>query len=159
MVDICIFEVESFEQDAADAIKRVVEKILRSQVAPHQYLDREFAFHDDDDDEVEVHLQYVGLIYKDVLAALRYVGSTNELDLEGRGSVRRVGKHVSNLVAGDEMTMVSPGVFRTDFVVDKKHCRKLFSRLLIRDAAGMALAYLTAIYSLDHVGHVQKGQV
>lgn len=111
IINISILKVDPFEQDAADAIKRVVEKILRSQEAAHQYLDREFAFHDDTiytsrcywpldgqnipelkgytlkkihvgkaglldrlkwlescevglhDDEVDVHLQYVGLVY------------------------------------------------------------------------------------------------
>ncbi|PYH61297.1 MDR/SDR family oxidoreductase [Aspergillus niger CBS 101883] len=191
IINISILKVDPFEQDAADAIKRVVEKILRSQEAAHQYLDREFAFHDDTiytsrcywpldgqnipelkgytlkkihvgkaglldrlkwlescevglhDDEVDVHLQYVGLVY------LLYRVCAPQ---------RRVGKHVSNLVASDEVSVVSPGVLRNHFVVDQKHCRKLFSRSLIRDAAGMALAYLTAIYSLDHVGHVQKDQ-
>ncbi|PWY69919.1 hypothetical protein BO83DRAFT_390036 [Aspergillus eucalypticola CBS 122712] len=127
MIGIYMLEVESFEQNAASALGKIVQKSLTVQgcgrfCAPQR-----------------VYRWLIANSSYDILAALGYVGSTSELGLEGSGTVRRAGKHVTDLVAGDEVSV-------------------LLSGLSMKYAAGMALAYLTAIYSLDYVGQVQKDQ-
>lgn len=46
MIDLYMLEVESFEQNAADALEKIVQKVLQSKDVVGGYLDYEFAFHE-----------------------------------------------------------------------------------------------------------------
>ncbi|OOF96404.1 hypothetical protein ASPCADRAFT_4450 [Aspergillus carbonarius ITEM 5010] len=94
----------------------------------------------------------------DVLVAMGFVGDIDQLGVEGSGTVRRVGRHVTDLVVGEQVLVLGPGIFDTRFIVDQQRCRKLDKGLSLEDAANMALVYMTAVYSLVYVGQIKKGQ-
>ncbi|PYI03858.1 putative polyketide synthase [Aspergillus sclerotiicarbonarius CBS 121057] len=110
------------------------------------------------DDDVEIDIHYIGLNFRDILVAMGYVGNTDQLGVEGSGTVRRVGNHITDLIVGDQVLVLGPGIFSTRLVVDRQNCRKLGKGLSLEDAANMALVYMTAIYSLVYVGQIEKGQ-
>ncbi|PWY71104.1 putative polyketide synthase [Aspergillus sclerotioniger CBS 115572] len=110
------------------------------------------------DDDVEVDIHYIGLNFRDVLVAMGFFGDADQLGVEGSGTLRRVGNHVTDLVVGDRVLVLGPGIFGTRLVVDRQRCRKLDKGLSLEDAANMALVYMTAMYCLVYVGQIKKGQ-
>ncbi|RAL03554.1 KR-domain-containing protein [Aspergillus ibericus CBS 121593] len=109
---------------------------------------REYREEDLGDDEVEIDIHYIGLNFRDILVALGYVGNSDQLGVEGSGTVRRVRHHVTDLIVGDQVLVLGPGLFGTRSVVNRRRCKKLDKGLSLEDAANMALVYPTAIYSL-----------
>lgn len=93
------------------------------------------------------------------MVAMGLVGSKNEFGLEGSGVVRRAGPGVNNLQCGDRVALMHSGILATRVVASQQSCMKLPENLSLENAATMLSVYVTAIYSLVHVGALKEGQV
>lgn len=105
-----------------------------------------------------VEVEAVGMNFKDVLIAMGIVGSTSaNFGLEGAGTIKAVGSGVSDMKAGDRVLVFGAGCFSTSLVVSASLCAKIPDNLSFEDAATMPCVFATAIYSLLHVGRLEKG--
>lgn len=86
-------------------------------------------------------------------------GNPDELGLEGTGVVNRVASDVKGLQPGDEVMMLSGGLFRTRVVVPARFCLKIPAGLAMDDAATMTSVYMTAMFCLCHLGRLREGDV
>jgi NADPH:quinone reductase-like Zn-dependent oxidoreductase len=100
----------------------------------------------------------VGMNFKDVLIAMGIVGSKSAgLGLEGAGTIKYVGSGVTDLAAGDRVLVFGAGCFATSLVAPASLCVKIPDDLSFEDAATMPCVFATVIYSLLHVGRLEKG--
>ncbi|EAW16387.1 putative polyketide synthase [Aspergillus fischeri NRRL 181] len=110
------------------------------------------------DDDIEVDIRCVGLNFKDIMVSMGLMGDTSEMGLEGSGIVRRVGRSVTTLQAGDRVLFAGKGMMATRKVMPVGSCIKIPSDLSLEDAAAGPCVFTTVIYSLMHVGQLRKGQ-
>lgn len=87
------------------------------------------------------------------------VGNKTELGIEASGTVRRVGRDVTDLLPGDSVSLINCGALQTRFVAKRKYCRKLVNGLSQKDAATMTAVFATVMYSLLDLGALKKDQV
>ncbi|KAL5339755.1 putative polyketide synthase [Aspergillus crustosus] len=93
--------------------------------------------------DVQVDVHYVG--YHGGHGSSR---DASEFGVEGSGIVRQV-------------ALVTPGMFRTQIVVDQKHCRKLCqngSQIDLKGAATMPSVYGTALWAFVHIANLRRDQ-
>jgi myxalamid-type polyketide synthase MxaB len=121
--------------------------------------------------EVEVAMQAVGLNFRDVLNSLGvlqdfyaehlgiYSAKQLTFGFEGVGQVVALGEGVTHLAIGDDVLVVlvadalsSYVTAPADFVVKKP------KSLTILEAATIPLTFLTAVYGLKQVAHLQAGE-
>lgn len=109
--------------------------------------------------EVEIEVQAVGLNFKDVLNTLgMYPGDPGPLGGECTGVISAVGSGVQGLQVGDPVIALVGGAFASyvttaaDLVVPRPE------NLSIQDAAGVAIPFLTAWFTLYHLAHLKAGQ-
>lgn len=78
---------------------------------------------------------------------------------ECAGFVKRVGPGVTSFAPGDRVVAQTNGTYvnRLQCVADRVH--RIPDSLSFEDAATIPLVYLTAIYSLFHLGNLKEGQV
>ncbi|KAI5927620.1 hypothetical protein F4810DRAFT_648575 [Camillea tinctor] len=109
------------------------------------------------DGEVEIEVHSLGLDYRSVLMA---TGAMKGFPIgrEGAGIVRKVGSGVTKLQAGDRVMFLKPGSFATAVRAPQTLCEKIPEGLDFANAATLPLAFATAYYSLNEVGHLKKGQ-
>ena len=93
------------------------------------------------------------------MISMGLVGSREELGIEATGIVNEVASDVTDLKAGDRVAMVGFGLLCTRTVIHQKDLLKFPDSFPLEDAAAMLSVYLTAIYSLVHIGNLQKDQV
>ncbi|KAJ5371780.1 Acyl transferase/acyl hydrolase/lysophospholipase [Penicillium concentricum] len=105
--------------------------------------------------QVEVEMDYVGLNFKDMMVAMGFFGSKEDLGLEGSGIVLQVGLDIA---VGDRVVLMHSGVLASNIVVPREACIKLPQGLSMADAATMLTAYVTVLYSLLEIGALKKGQ-
>ncbi|PKX95178.1 putative polyketide synthase [Aspergillus novofumigatus IBT 16806] len=110
------------------------------------------------EDDIEVDIKCVGLNFKDIMVSMGLMGDTSEMGLEGSGIVRRVGRSVTTLQAGDRVLFAGKGIMATRRIMRVSSCVKIPSSLSLEDAAAGPCVFTTAIYSLMYVGQLQKGQ-
>ncbi|KAE8131072.1 KR domain-containing protein [Aspergillus pseudotamarii] len=111
-----------------------------------------------DIDEVEIEVKFVGLNFRDVMVALGIMSNKNELGMEASGIVRKCGPGVKQFQPGDRVVISGPGVFRTHAVVFTSKCALLPPSLSLEDAASILVVYITALYCLMDIGRLEKGQ-
>ncbi|GLA68503.1 putative PKS/NRPS-like protein biosynthetic cluster [Aspergillus tubingensis] len=109
--------------------------------------------------QIEVDMHYVGLNFRDILVGMGAFGDPDELGLEGTGVVNRVASDVKGLQPGDEVMMLSGGLFRTRVVVPARFCLKIPAGLAMDDAATMTSVYMTAMFCLCHLGRLREGDI
>ena len=116
-----------------------------------------------EEDSVEVQNLAVGLNFKDVLISMGVVeGKILEgdgLGCESAGIVTKVGTGVKNLKPGDRVMVSASGAFSSALTTTEGLCVKIPDTLSFAEAATMPTVYLTVIYSLCDVAHLEKGQV
>jgi NADPH:quinone reductase-like Zn-dependent oxidoreductase len=87
------------------------------------------------------------------------MGSVENIGIEGSGVVRSTGNKVNEIKAGDHVIFFGDGMMRTRKTVTEDRCIKIPSNLSLEDAATMPAVFATAIYSLLHIGLLEKDQV
>ncbi|GFF24565.1 lovastatin diketide synthase LovF [Aspergillus lentulus] len=110
------------------------------------------------EDDVEVDIKCVGLNFRDIMVSMGLMGDTSEMGLEGSGIVRRVGRSVTSLQAGDRVLFAGKGMMATRKIMPARSCIKIPSGLSLEDAAAGPCVFTTVIYSLMYVGQLRKGQ-
>lgn len=93
------------------------------------------------------------------MIAMAFVGNRAQFGLEASGVVCRVGASVSGFQPGDQVGILGSGLCHSKVAVASNTCWKLPDRLSLENAAVIMVPYLTAMYSLIHVGNLKRNQV
>mgnify|MGYP001413866637 CR=1 FL=1 len=105
--------------------------------------------------DVTIDVRASGLNFRDVLWALGMVpGVGTVLGWECAGVVRAVGLNVHDLRVGDEVIAIAPGSFASDVTVARRFVAPKPAGLDMATAASLPVAFLTAIYGLEHLGRI-----
>ncbi|MBP5971177.1 SDR family NAD(P)-dependent oxidoreductase [Brasilonema sp. CT11] len=108
--------------------------------------------------EVEIAIRASGLNFRDLLGVLGlYPGEVGELGLECAGEVVAVGSGVRNLQVGDSVMAMTPGSFSQFVTTDATMVIPKPQRLSFEAAATIPSAFLTAYYTLHHLGKISAG--
>ena len=116
--------------------------------------------------EVEIEVAASGLNFRDVMwnlgllpeEALEDGFSGPGLGMECAGTITKIGKGVSDLKPGDRVVAFSQQAFRRHVVTPTFTVAALPSALPFEAAAGIPVAFLTAYYSLVHLGRLTAGE-
>ena len=97
---------------------------------------------------------------QDILSVLGVVDIPKAgLGLEASGVVRRTGKAVGKVAVGDRVILFGGGSFSSLVKTSAQLCSKMPPQLTFEDGSTMPCVYGTAIYCLEDVGRLEKGQV
>lgn len=116
--------------------------------------------------EVVVEVAAVGLNFRDVMAATSILPDElageaafwNNLGLEFSGTVRQVGEGVTDFRPGDRVMGMGKGFLRRYAIARVESLMRVPETIDLASAASMPVAYLTAHYSLIHVGRLEEGE-
>ncbi|RCI09139.1 hypothetical protein L249_1549 [Ophiocordyceps polyrhachis-furcata BCC 54312] len=111
------------------------------------------------DNTVEVELFASALNFKDVAVAMGIVPE-NELLLggEGAGTIRRVGANLNaHFDVGQRVLVFGKGTFANRIITTTERTVAIPDWLSYEDAATLPSVYLTALYSLDNLSDVKRG--
>ncbi|WP_344318185.1 SDR family NAD(P)-dependent oxidoreductase, partial [Streptomyces javensis] len=106
--------------------------------------------------QVRIAVRAAGQNFRDVLIALGMYEA--EIGTEGAGVVTEVGPGVADLAVGDRVMGMLPGSFGPLVVADRRTVVRMPRDWSFTAAAGVPVAYLTALYALRDLGHVQPGE-
>jgi acyl transferase domain-containing protein/NADPH:quinone reductase-like Zn-dependent oxidoreductase len=108
--------------------------------------------------ELRLEVVATGLNFRDVLVALgMYPGGDLVLGAECTGVVEAVGENVTSFREGDVVFGFAPGSLGTDVVVPAAFVRPVPAGLRADEAAALPVAFLTAMYGLEHVAGIGPG--
>lgn len=127
---------------------------------------RETAFPQPLEGEVIVEVAAVGLNFRDVMAASGILPDElegedaywNNLGLEFSGTVADVGTGVTEFAPGDRVMGMGKGYLRRYARARAGTLMRVPGEIDLTAAASMPVAYLTAHYSLAHVGRTEPGE-
>jgi NADPH:quinone reductase-like Zn-dependent oxidoreductase len=109
-------------------------------------------------DELEIRVLATGLNFKDVLNTLgMYPGDPGPLGGECAGVVTAVGPNVTEFGVGDAVLALAGGSFRTHVITAANLVAHKPRRLSFAAAATVPIPYLTAAFTLEHLGQMQAG--
>jgi acyl transferase domain-containing protein/acyl carrier protein len=109
--------------------------------------------------EVEIEVQASGLNFRDVLNVLgMYPGEAGAPGNECAGKIVTVGEGVSHLQVGDSVVAIADACFSSYVIARADLVARKPERLTFVEAAAIPIAYLTAYYALDQLGHLQPGE-
>jgi acyl transferase domain-containing protein/acyl carrier protein len=109
-------------------------------------------------DEVEIAVRAAGLNFRDVLNALNMLpGPRHRLGGECAGVIARAGA-ASGFKPGDAVMAFCPGQSGSFVTVPARHAARKPAQLDFAQAAGLPIAYLTALYGLDRLAALQPGE-
>ncbi|KAI0967881.1 hypothetical protein F4678DRAFT_465144 [Xylaria arbuscula] len=108
---------------------------------------------------VEVEVKTVGVNFKDVATTMGIVPE-NEFTIgcECTGLVRRLGPNTTKFSIGDRVVVMSKGTYANRVRVPVGRAHIMPSWMSYEDAATIPLVYMTALYSLFHLGNLKEGQ-
>ncbi|KAI0013981.1 hypothetical protein F4779DRAFT_625071 [Xylariaceae sp. FL0662B] len=110
-------------------------------------------------DYIDVKVAAVGLNWKDLaLTSGRFDAINNDLSSEYAGVITRTGTNVVDLSVGDRVYGVGRGHFGNYTRVPAAFTQKLQPTDDIVEVATMPLVYMTALYALDNVAGLRRGQ-
>jgi len=108
---------------------------------------------------IDVKVAAVGLNWKDLaLTSGRFDAISNDLSSEYAGVVTKTGDDVVGLSVGDRVYGVGRGHFGNYTRVPAVFAQKLQPQDNLVEVATMPLVYMTALYALDHVARLRRGQ-
>ncbi|KAH7256097.1 hypothetical protein BKA59DRAFT_389484 [Fusarium tricinctum] len=111
------------------------------------------------DDYIDVKVAAVGLNWKDLaLATGKFDGVSNDLSSEYAGIITKVGANVTELSVGDRVYGVGRGHFGNYTRVPAAFACKLQPGDNSVEMATMPLVYMTAVYALERIAHLRRGQ-
>jgi acyl transferase domain-containing protein len=109
--------------------------------------------------EVAIEVLAAGVNFRDVLVPLgMYPGEPVPLGVECVGVVRELGASVGELAVGQRVVGYAPGSLATEVNVPAAFLLPLPDALGIEDAAGIPVAFLTALYGLDRLAGLRAGE-
>src|SRR5260370_37477748 len=85
-----------------------------------------------------------------------FTGAT--LGLECSGRVAAVGEGVTGLAVGDEVVAIAPFSFGAYALADARFVAHKPERITFEEAATLPIAFLTAVYTLDYLGRLGRGE-
>lgn len=110
-------------------------------------------------DYIDVKVDAVGLNWKDLgLSSGRFDANGSNLSSEYAGVIIKVGSNVTGLSVGDRVYGVGRGHFGNHTRVPRAFAQKLRVTDDSLEVATMPLVYMTALYALEHVTRLRKGQ-
>ncbi len=110
-------------------------------------------------DAVRLRVLASGLNFRDVLATLdMYPGEAPPLGLECAGVVIETGSAVTAFRPGDRVFGYAPGGFATEVVAPAAFLAPMPQAWRPEDAAGIAVAFLTAQYGLFDLADLRRGE-
>ncbi len=116
--------------------------------------------------DVEIEVATTGLNFRDVMWNLRLLPEEAledgfagpGLGMECAGTIAKVGPDVDHLKPGDRVIAFAPRAFRSHVVVPSFAVARLPDDLTFEAASGIPVAFLTAYYSLVHLGQLAPGE-
>ena len=109
--------------------------------------------------EVEIRVEAVALNFKDVLNTLgMYPGDPGQPGSECAGEVVNVGAEVAHLRPGDKVVTLAAGCMRSYLAVDADLVALRPQHLKAAELITLPIAYITAAFSLDHIGKMRAGE-
>ncbi|KAI8633246.1 putative polyketide synthase [Xylariaceae sp. FL1651] len=111
------------------------------------------------DEEILVRVEASGINFRDVLLVLGSIPWTRP-GFEGAGVVQEIGTGVTDLQPGDRVFYgaLKAGTIATHVKIPGWMACKIPDGFSGAEAAGISVAYSTAIMSLMHIGRVRKGE-
>jgi acyl transferase domain-containing protein/acyl carrier protein len=115
--------------------------------------------------EVELEVHAVGLNFKDIMITMGLLpdealegGYTGKaLGMECSGTIVAVGQGVEGLKVGDAVMTSAPGALRTNLTINARFAVRKPDHISSEEAATIPITFLTAYYSLHHLGRMQAG--
>jgi acyl transferase domain-containing protein len=108
--------------------------------------------------QVEIRVHATGLNFKDVLNTLgMYPGDPGPLGGECAGQVTAVGAGVEGIKPGDEVIALAGGSFGTFALADAAVTVPKPAGITFEEAAGVAIPFITAYYTLHTLGQMAAG--
>jgi acyl transferase domain-containing protein/aryl carrier-like protein len=111
---------------------------------------------------VEIEVVAAGLNFSDVMKALGIYPGLGDgpipLGAECSGRITAVGEGVNGRRIGDEVLAVAPFAFGSHVVTRAELAVPKPSQWTFEEAAALPIAFLTAAYALDHLGHLSTGE-
>ncbi|MGW7688466.1 SDR family NAD(P)-dependent oxidoreductase [Streptomyces asiaticus] len=110
--------------------------------------------------QVEIEVTAAGLNFSDVLKALdSYPGAEGVVPLgaECAGRISAVGEGVSGRRVGDRVIAAGPGGMAAFITLDERLAAPAPAALDDEQAAAVPIAFLTAVYGLEHLGRLRAG--
>ena len=109
-------------------------------------------------DEVEIQVRATGLNFRDLLHVLNAMPQTKRaIGGECSGIIVRAGDQ-SGFVQGEEVVAFSPGWFSSYATVPFHFVTRKPNDLTFEQAAGLPIAYMTALFGLRRLAAIQRGQ-
>jgi len=109
--------------------------------------------------EVEIRVRATGLNFRDLLNALdMYPGDPGPLGGECAGEVIAVGSGVTEFKVGDNVMGLIPDCFRTYVIAPVNMIAHKPAHLSFEEAATMLIPYMTADFTLHHLGQIRAGE-
>ena len=116
-------------------------------------------------EEIEIAVKAASLNFRDVMftmgmlpaAAFDSMLSAGALGVDCAGVISRVGSAVTDVSPGDEVIALSPASLASHAITKDLVARKP-AGLSFADAAALPLAYVTAIYALERIARLERGE-
>ncbi len=116
--------------------------------------------------EVEIDVHAAGLNFRDVMWAMGLLPEEALIDgfagagfgLECAGTVRAVGPGVEGLAFGDRVMALAPAALGTRVVTPAAAVAPIPAETSFAAAAGLPVAFITAIYALGHLAQLATGE-
>jgi acyl transferase domain-containing protein/NADPH:quinone reductase-like Zn-dependent oxidoreductase/SAM-dependent methyltransferase len=109
--------------------------------------------------QIEVRVHAAGLNFKDVLNTLgMYPGDPGPLGGECSGRVTAIGEGVTAFKPGDDVIALAGGCFGTFVTADAMLAAPKPPALSFEEAAGVAIPFITAYYTLIYLGKLSAGE-
>lgn len=109
--------------------------------------------------KVDIQVMAMGVNFKDVATTMGIVPEDEHMiGCECAGVIRRVGAGVKGFKVGDRVVAQINGTYVNHIQVVTDRVYPIPDKMSFVDAATIPLVYLTAIYSLYHLGNLQEGQ-
>ncbi|KJC42519.1 hypothetical protein UB31_24310, partial [Bradyrhizobium sp. LTSP849] len=106
--------------------------------------------------DVRVCVRAAGMNFRDVLITLGQIASPG-IGFEFAGVVEAVGADVTSVAVGDRVFGCGRGCFGTRAVTVAEQLARIPAGMSFEAAATIPLAYLTALYALQELGHIRSG--
>ncbi|MEU1910558.1 SDR family NAD(P)-dependent oxidoreductase, partial [Streptomyces hygroscopicus] len=108
--------------------------------------------------QVRIEVRAAGLNFRDVLVTLGMYPGRSVIGTEGAGVVTEVGPEVEGLAVGDRVMGLFSGSFGPLATADARTVIRFPKHWSFSTAAGVPVAYLTALYALQDLGDVRPGE-
>ncbi|WP_026411147.1 type I polyketide synthase [Actinomadura oligospora] len=108
--------------------------------------------------QVRVEVHAAGVNFRDVLIALGMVPGFGGIGGEGAGVITEVGPDVTGFAVGDRVMGLFPGAFGPVAIADARSLARVPDGWDSRDAAGIAVAFLSAWFGLVDLAGLHAGQ-